>query len=59
LAANVVYQWEILTPNPPPKAGFTTHYAFTGLEYLYGERETLGKGAEHAHRVQFTIGMKF
>jgi hypothetical protein len=57
--ANLLYQWQVHLPNETSTDDQTPHYAFTGVEYLYGEKETRRNGTGHAHRGEFVLGMKF
>ena len=52
-AANLIYQWDVLSV-----VGKTARL-FTGLEYLYGHKETQDGETGDAHRVRFTFGSKF
>jgi hypothetical protein len=56
-SANIVYNWQVRLPSDP--ADKPGHIAFTGLEYLYGEKETLGNGKGQDQRILFTFGLKF
>src|SRR5205807_7226456 len=52
-AVNLIY--ETVTPVVVKKAGTL----FTGIEYLYGEKELLNGAAGVDHRLQATLGVKF
>jgi hypothetical protein len=57
-AVNTVYQWEVQFPvDPDPTKNL--HTAFTGIEYLFGQKETLGGAQGEDHRVTLTVGLKY
>jgi hypothetical protein len=57
VAANVVYEWNVLFPDA--QGQLKGHTAIVGLEYLYGKFDTLGNGSGEDHRAQATVGLKF
>lgn len=58
IAVNTVYQWQVQfgTEQDPTK---NLHTAFTGLEYLYVQKKTIGDERGEDNRVQFTLGIKY
>jgi hypothetical protein len=63
VAANLIYQWDfsiLLDPTQPPDPKNTkSGRGFAGIEYLYGQKESLNRGSGDDHRVQFTVGFKY
>jgi hypothetical protein len=57
IAVNTVCQWPVNLAGDTATSG--PHYAFAGLEYLYGRKETLASGGGEDHRVQLVVGLKF
>jgi len=43
-AVNLMYHMNLCGPNPAPNKDNTEHAIFAGIEYLYGQRESM-KGA--------------
>jgi hypothetical protein len=60
-AANLIYRW-LIFPTKSTDANnkpVQPHTAFTGLELLYGEKDTIGNGHGSATRLDFATGVNF
>jgi hypothetical protein len=61
VAANLIYAWNFVKAADPAVPGSKAHtsYLYTGVEFLYGQRETLNGAIGCDQRVQATIGLKY
>jgi hypothetical protein len=57
VAANIIYQWGITYTDKDNKP--QTHQAFVGLEYLYGQKDTVSHGSGDDHRITLSVGAKY
>jgi len=53
-SANLIYYWRYKAPKDD-----NAHFAFTSLEFLYGDRQTLSLGRGQEQRLLFSFGVKY
>ena len=58
ISVNSFYKWNVQFGNDADQTK-NVHTAYAGLEYLYGQKETISGAHGEDNRVQFTLGIKY